>query len=304
MSRSLISITPLRRGYIIPSKRTSSTAEPYKFLPFKENAELHRISPRFLLYPQGYHLNQREHHMARPINRSRLHNPCLHEAWAVVGGSVQTWDCMDTTWKQDGMHNQGKSNECIGNMCKTSDSIKIEHIICRLIHLWWCNNATQTKSVETCRLVQWVAPAHTFFYLPGIHPLLAIRNLQTSCFLDIHEWSWENVYCTWSSKYTHMITALSSLSVVRTSGEKPRHLPNIHLALKKSAKDISNFGFLRYSTVESEFVIWIFVWKSSETHDTSPGVVTEVPVADIHQLDDPNDVIPRQGQLQIVTCLK
>jgi len=56
-----------------------------------------------------------------------------------------------------------------------------------------------------------------------------------------------------------MITALSSLSVVRTSGEKPRHLPNIHLALKKSAKDISNFGFLRYSTVESEFVIWIFV---------------------------------------------
>lgn len=163
MSRSLISITPLRRGYIIPSKRTSSTAQPYKFLPFKEDAELHRISPRFLLYPQGYHLNQREHHLARPINRSWLHNPCLHEAWAVVGGSVQTWDCMDTTWNQDGMHNQGKSNECIGNMCKTSDSIKIEHIICRLIHLWWCNNATQTKSVETGRLVQWVAPAHTFF---------------------------------------------------------------------------------------------------------------------------------------------
>lgn len=65
----------------------------------------------------------------------------------------------------------------------------------------------------------------------------------------------------------------------------------------------SNFGFLRYSTVESEFVIWIFVWKSSEKRDTFPGVVTEVPVADIHQLDDP-DVIPRQGQLQIVTCLK
>ena len=99
----------------------------------------------------------------------------------------------------------------------------------------------------------------------------------------------------------HMITALSSLSVVRTSGEKLRHLPNIHLALKKSALILD---FLRYSTVESEFVIWIFVWKASETHDTSPGVVTEVPVADIHQLDDPNDVIPRLGQWQIVTCLK
>lgn len=199
MSRSLISITLLRRGYITPGKRTSSTAEPYKFLPFKEDAQLHRISPRFLLYPQGYHLNQREHHIARPINRSWLHNPCLHEAWAVVGGSVQTWDCMDTTWKQDGMHNQGKSNECIGNMCKTSDSIKIEHIILNTSYVDWYtfDDVTSQLKLNPWRLVDWFNgwPLHIHFcYWPGVHPLLAIRNLQTSYFLNIHLNDHEKTY--------------------------------------------------------------------------------------------------------------